>query len=432
MQEAVIKIENLTKEYRLGVISHRTLYRDVQSWMSRILKKEDPNTPIGKDLARIRKGKFHALDNVSLEVGLGEVVGIIGKNGAGKSTLLKVLSRVTSPTKGEVKIRGRIASLLEVGTGFHPELSGKENIYLNGAILGMRKREIAAKFDEIVDFAGVEEFIDTPVKRYSSGMYVRLAFAVAAHLDPEILIVDEVLAVGDAAFQNKCIGKMKNVASSGRTVLLVSHNMPTISSLCSKVIHLHDGRLKNSGSAADVVRDYLNDARNFEHSKTWDDASAPGNEVAKLYNVRLSSFNNEHTTQVDIHTPFQLEMEYQLFSDVAEPIPQVHVFNEKGECVFISYGHMTGSDFIASGEYKAEKGRYRSVVYFPGDIFNTGIITFSVGFVDLTFRDIIFYAENALSIELSEDLNQREFIYKGFIAGSMRPKLKWKTEKVIS
>jgi lipopolysaccharide transport system ATP-binding protein len=363
-----------------------------------------------------------------LQIGLGEVVGIIGKNGAGKSTLLKVLSRVTAPTKGEVKIRGRIASLLEVGTGFHPELSGRENIYLNGAILGMRKKEISLKFDAIVDFAGVEEFIDTPVKRYSSGMYVRLAFAVAAHLDPEILIVDEVLAVGDAAFQNKCIGKMKSVASSGRTVLLVSHNMPTISSLCDKVIHLQDGRVKNSGFAADVVRDYLNDARNFEYSKTWKPDSAPGNSVAKLYSVAVASAAED--LQLDIHTPFRLEIEYELFDEISEPVPQVHVFNDRGECIFISYGHMFADQFIVTESYKAGKGKYRSNIYFPADIFNNGVINFSIGLVDLIFKEIIFYVEDAISIELSEDINKRDFIHKGFIGGSMRPKLEWRTIKL--
>lgn len=430
MSEAVIEINKLTKEYRLGVISHRTLYRDVQSWMSRILKKEDPNTIIGNGQPRMRKGKFLALDDISLKIDIGDVVGIIGKNGAGKSTLLKILSRVTAPTKGEVKIKGRIASLLEVGTGFHPELSGRENIYLNGAILGMRKREITSKFDEIVDFSGVEQFIDTPVKRYSSGMYVRLAFAVAAHLDPEILIVDEVLAVGDAAFQNKCIGKMKNVASTGRTVLLVSHNMPTISSMCNKVIHLDGGRLKNAGGTAEVIRHYLNDARNFEYNKTWDISDAPGNAVARLFRANVTAMNNERTAQLDIHTPFILEIEYELFEEISEPIPQVHVFNEKGENIFISYGHMLPEGFAHNGINKTGKGRYTSRIMFPADIFNTGIINLSIGLVDLSFRKIIFFAENALSLELTEDLNKREFIYKDVVGGSMRPKLKWQTTRI--
>jgi lipopolysaccharide transport system ATP-binding protein len=256
MPDTVIRIEHITKEYRLGVISHRTLYRDVQSLVSRILNKEDPNSLIGSDRKRTRGGKFHALDDVTLEIKQGEVVGIIGKNGAGKSTLLKIISRVTTPTKGEVKIRGRIASLLEVGTGFHPELTGKDNIYLNGAILGMNKKEINSKYDEIVAFSGIEEFIGTPVKRYSSGMYVRLAFAVAAHLEPEILIVDEVLAVGDIEFQKKCMGKMSDVSKSGRTILFVSHNMGAIRSLCTTAIYLEKGQLKASGNPGILINTY--------------------------------------------------------------------------------------------------------------------------------------------------------------------------------
>jgi len=227
MSNTVIRVENLSKQYRLGTLNHGTLYRDLQSWWARKRGREDPNSRIGtSDHSQSNNDTFWALKDVSFSVEKGEVVGIIGRNGAGKSTLLKILSRVTAPTTGEVKVKGRIASLLEVGTGFHPELTGRENIYLNGSILGMKKREIDAKFDEIVKFAEIEKFLDTPVKRYSSGMYVRLAFAVAAHLEPEILIIDEVLAVGDAAFQKKCLGKMKDVSTKeGRTVLFVSHNM---------------------------------------------------------------------------------------------------------------------------------------------------------------------------------------------------------------
>ena len=222
----VLQIANLSKQYRLGVIGHGTLYRDIQSRWCRFRGKEDPNLPLYVGTgSNGRPRNIWALKGVSLEAGQGKVLGIIGRNGAGKSTLLKIISRITAPTTGEVRIKGRIASLLEVGTGFHPELTGRENIFLNGAILGMTKAEVGRKFDEIVDFSGIEKFIDTPVKRYSSGMYVRLAFAVAAHLEPEILLVDEVLAVGDAEFQKKCLGKMDEVTKQGRTVLFVSHNM---------------------------------------------------------------------------------------------------------------------------------------------------------------------------------------------------------------
>lgn len=256
MSETVIQVESLWKQYRLGIINHHTLTRDLQSCWARMSGKEDPNSPIGSGPFQ-SEDRFWALKNVSFEVKQGDVLGIIGRNGAGKSTLLKILSQVTAPTKGEVRFKGRISSLLEVGTGFHPELTGRENIFLNGAILGMRKMEIRRKFDEIVDFAEVEKFIDTPVKRYSSGMYVRLAFAVAANLEPEILVVDEVLAVGDAAFQRKCLGKMSAVANEGRTVLFVSHNMPTIQHLCSRAILLKSGEIINQGDTRSVIDEYI-------------------------------------------------------------------------------------------------------------------------------------------------------------------------------
>lgn len=259
--DIVIKVENLSKQYRLGTINYGTLYQDLQSWWAKIRGKDDPNAPIihpsSEIAARMSNEAFLALNDVSFEVKQGEIIGIIGRNGAGKSTLLKILSRVTAPTRGTVKIRGRVASLLEVGTGFHPELTGRENIYLNGAILGMRKKEIDHKFDEIVDFSGVEKFIDTPVKRYSSGMYVRLAFAVAAHLDPEILLVDEVLSVGDAAFQKKCLVRMGEAAEGGKTVLFVSHNMSAVAALCSRAYWLDSGRIAMSGVTGVVVHEYL-------------------------------------------------------------------------------------------------------------------------------------------------------------------------------
>lgn len=237
MSEIVIKVENLGKQYQLGQIGTGTISHDLNRWWHKIRGKEDPFLKIGDTNNRSIKGnskQVWALHDINFSVNQGEVLGIIGKNGAGKSTLLKLLSRVTSPTTGKIHIKGRIASLLEVGTGFHPDLTGRENIFLNGAIMGMTKHEIKAKMDEIVDFSGVEKYIDTPVKRYSSGMYVRLAFAVAAHLEPEILIVDEVLAVGDVEFQKKCMGKMKDVSGQGRTVLFVSHNMAAVKNLCTK------------------------------------------------------------------------------------------------------------------------------------------------------------------------------------------------------
>src|SRR6266496_1896267 len=263
MDNVVIKVEDLSKQYRLGKVGRKTLHDDLNRWLYKIMGKEDPYLKIGEENDRSVKGSSDyvwALKDIDFEVKQGEVLGIIGRNGAGKSTLLKILSRVTAPTTGKVKIKGRIASLLEVGTGFHPELSGRDNIYLNGAILGMTKKEIALKFDEIVDFSGVERYIDTPVKRYSSGMYVRLAFAVAAHLDPEILIVDEVLSVGDAEFQKKCLGKMKDVSyRDGRTVLFVSHNIPTILNLCESAMVLQWGKNIFHGNTEEAITFYKSD-----------------------------------------------------------------------------------------------------------------------------------------------------------------------------
>lgn len=260
MSNTVIKVENLSKQYRLGQVSTGTISHDLNRWWHKVRGKEDPYLKVGEENDRTQKGISEyvwALRDIGFEVQQGDVLGIIGRNGAGKSTLLKILSRTTSPTTGSVKIQGRIASLLEVGTGFHPELSGRENIFLNGAILGMTRNEIARKFDEIVDFAGVDRYIDTPVKRYSSGMYVRLAFAVAAHLEPEILIVDEVLAVGDAEFQKKALGKMKDVSKNeGRTVLFVSHNLSAINSLCTTGLLLKNGKVQIYGNVDKVLQEY--------------------------------------------------------------------------------------------------------------------------------------------------------------------------------
>ncbi|RAR69298.1 ABC transporter ATP-binding protein [Flavobacterium aciduliphilum] len=265
MAKPIIKVEHLSKAYQIGQIGTGTISRDIERFViTKIFGKEDPFLKIGETNDRSTKGQSDivwSLKDLNFEINQGDAVGIIGKNGAGKSTLLKLLSRVTSPTTGEIKIKGRISSLLEVGTGFHPELSGRENIFLNGAILGMRKKEITRKLDEIIDFSGVERYIDTPVKRYSSGMYVRLAFAVAAHLESEILIVDEVLAVGDAEFQKKCLGKMGDISKGeGRTVLFVSHDMRAVSTLCNSSMLLNHGEIKKIGKTAEIIEAYVNDA----------------------------------------------------------------------------------------------------------------------------------------------------------------------------
>lgn len=288
--EPIIKIENLSKQYRLGDVGTGTLSHDLNRWWANVRGKEDPFLKIGETNTQNKKGDSDyvwALKDINLEVMPGEVLGIIGKNGAGKSTLLKLLSRVTAPTIGSIKARGRIASLLEVGTGFHPELTGRENIFLNGAILGMTKAEIRSKFDEIVDFAGVERYIDTPVKRYSSGMYVRLAFAVAAHLEPEILVVDEVLAVGDAEFQKKAIGKMQDVSKNdGRTVLFVSHNMVAIQNLCNSSILISNGIVEYTGKTEDVVDHYLH-LQTLNKEQNISNVSGTGNKNTIIEKINL-------------------------------------------------------------------------------------------------------------------------------------------------
>jgi len=273
-ESTAIKFENVGKQYRLGVIGTGTLSQDLNRWWARVRGKEDPFLKIGEENDRTKTdgtGFVWALRNISFNVQQGDVVGIVGKNGAGKSTLLKILSRVTSPTVGSIKIKGRIASLLEVGTGFHPEMTGRENIYMNGAIMGMTKDEITRKFDEIIDFAGVEKYVDTPVKRYSSGMMVRLGFAIAAHLEPEILVVDEVLAVGDAEFQKKAIGKMQDVSrGEGRTVLFVSHNMAAVKSLCTRGIIIKNGLIDYIGDINSTVERYLTDSDSSKNTHIID------------------------------------------------------------------------------------------------------------------------------------------------------------------
>ncbi len=298
----VIKVENISKQYRLGDVGTGALSHDLKRWWYKARGKEDPYLQIGETNDRSSKGNSEyvwALKDINFEVKAGEVLGIIGRNGAGKSTLLKILSKTTTPTTGNIKVRGRIASLLEVGTGFHPELSGRENIYLNGAILGMTKREIQKKFDEIVDFSGVERYIDTPVKRYSSGMYVRLAFAVAAHLEPEILIIDEVLAVGDAEFQKKCLGKMKDVSvNEGRTVLFVSHNLNAILNLCDKSLLMNNGQLVNFSDTSTIVNQYQSHAETITKIQS---------DNYKIFNIKISK------SLISIGEPLEISFNYEKF-----------------------------------------------------------------------------------------------------------------------
>ena len=336
----VISIDHLSKQYRLGVLGHGALYRDLQSWWARIRGAEDHNVPVSlhPDGEGSRGDRIWALKDVSLEVKQGAVLGIIGQNGAGKSTLLKIISRITAPTRGEVKLKGRVASLLEVGTGFHPELTGRENIFLNGAILGMTVAETRSKFEEIVDFSGVERFIDTPVKRYSSGMFVRLAFAVAAHLDPEILVVDEVLAVGYAEFQKKCIGKMGDQARQGRTVLLVSHNMGSISQLCEQCLWLHRGKVKMQGHTAGVVDSYLAHC-GYAGAECVNSFPENLSKPSQLRAARTVNAAGVATQNFSCDEPVMVELVYQVRSQLKGLYAYFQVTKSDGTPVMASYSY---------------------------------------------------------------------------------------------
>lgn len=359
MSDVIIRVEGLGKKYRIrheraesytalrDVISEKVRGMFSQRNVSKTRNSTDTSLRAGAGLSDGKSNfytptiknaaasveDFWALRDVSFEVKRGEVVGIIGRNGAGKSTLLKILSRITEPTQGRVELDGRVASLLEVGTGFHPELTGRENIYLNGAILGMTRAEIRRKFDEIVAFAEVENFLDTPVKRYSSGMYVRLAFAVAAHLEPEILVVDEVLAVGDAAFQKKCLGKMGDVAREGRTILFVSHNMQAVSVLCTSAITLHTGRIVDQGLPRTLVERYLSSGALQSAEATWSFENALGDDLVKLHAVRVCDVEGRISFDQKIGDPIRLEMEFWCLRE-SRLIPNFHIYNQGGVMIF--------------------------------------------------------------------------------------------------
>ena len=418
-----IKVENLSKAYQIGQFSTGTLSRDIERWWALARGKEDPFLKIGETNDRSQKGTSDivwSLKDINFEVNQGDVLGIIGKNGAGKSTLLKVLSQVTTPTTGIIKMKGRISSLLEVGTGFHPELTGRENIFLNGAILGMTKAEVARKFDEIVDFSGVERYIDTPVKRYSSGMYVRLAFAVAAHLESEILVVDEVLAVGDAEFQKKCIGKMGDISQGeGRTILFVSHILNMIKSLCKKTIFLEDGTIHSMGETTEIVQEYLMSKK--QTSRTWEPGTV-GDHVVELQSARLVNGNKEEVNRIDFGEDFHVEYTYKVKENGIRLDPNIHIFDQNGNYVCIT------GDYWSKKVY--EKGVYTSVVKLPDKLLNTGI--YSLGFALTSFpgTTVHFFERDALTFEVTEDVSKRVMDYMGIIPGVIRPKLDWETYKV--
>ena len=404
----VIKVENVSKVYELGKMGTGTLTSDIQRAFARMTGKEDPLLRIGETYDE--KAIHIALRDVSFDVTQGQVLGIIGKNGAGKSTLLKILSRVTAPTTGKVKMKGRLASLLEVGTGFHPELSGRENIFLNGAILGMTNKEVARKFDEIVEFSGVSKFIDTPVKRYSSGMYVRLAFAVAAHLEPEILIVDEVLAVGDADFQRKCLGKMKDVSSHGRTVLFVSHNMEAVKNLCQEVVLLEKGQVAEIGKPAAVINSYFKRNTQYNSQILFNEQEAPGNELVKLRRAELHIQQGEI---LDINHGFELQFEFDLENDYPEFSYSLNLFAITGEHIFNT----------VSPVVSAKRGRVVASCLVPADLMNSG--DFTVSIMAVSQRSItLFYFQNVLNFEIFDNRENEKWF--GNISGAVRPKLNWK------
>jgi lipopolysaccharide transport system ATP-binding protein len=348
----VIKIENLYKEYRLGVISHDTLYRDLQSWWAKIRGMEDPNSLIGGYAKNdLFAENILAINNINLEVKDGEVLGIIGRNGAGKSTLLKILSRVTAPTKGCIKVLGRVASLLEVSTGFHSELTGRENIYLNGAINGMNRKEVSRKLDEIVDFSGVEQFLDTPVKRYSSGMHVRLGFSVAAHLEPEILVVDEVLAVGDADFQKKCLGKMGKVAKEGRTVLFVSHNMSSIESLCSRAVQIEAGEIVYDHNPKNTISNYFSQTKKIIREIPLDqrkDRAGSGKVRAVSFEVLDVSGKNVTFLKSGEDYSFRVGYLNKTNNEMKNVIACIDILDEKGNRLLLFRSNFTNNKLSIS------------------------------------------------------------------------------------
>ncbi len=421
-RETVIKVEDVSKQYRLGQVGSGTLSHDLKRWWALARGKEDPFLKVGVENERTKSATSDytwALRDVNFQLNQGETLGVIGRNGAGKSTLLKLLSRVTSPTTGSIRVKGRIASLLEVGTGFHPELTGRENIFMNGAILGMTRREIKSKFDEIVDFAGVAMYIDTPVKRYSSGMYVRLAFGVAAHLEPEILIVDEVLAVGDAEFQKKCLGKMGDVASHGRTIIFVSHNMQAVQSLCKTSMYMRAGRMVEIGPTDRVVNTYLNkEVQNCEHRK-WDlNTDAPGNDKVNITGAELiNNKQNKENNTLDVNSAFQLKFEFYNKVDGQLTNLSLKLMSMSGICIFNT----------TTNAHKLAIGHYSSVLEIPANLLNDDIYTVTLMVVRDT-SSVIFKIDDLLTFEIHDV--ERTGAWFGKWEGAVRPQLNFSISNV--
>jgi lipopolysaccharide transport system ATP-binding protein len=421
MSKFSVQVEKLSKRYRIGKskshLNGRKPFWNVVtapfSYLSNTLREPSPDEIIW------------ALKDVSFEVEQGKAFGMIGRNGAGKSTLLKVLSRITEPTTGQALIHGRVGSLLEVGTGFHPELTGRENIYLSGAIMGMKKAEIDRKFDEIVAFAEVDKFIDTPVKRYSSGMYVRLAFGVAAHLEPEILLVDEVLAVGDAAFQKKCLGKMGDVAKTGRTVLFVSHNMVAVQNLCNQVIWLDGGKTVEEGNPSQVISHYLlTSTSSAVAEREWDDQTkAPGNDKVRLRRVYVRAGDGLTSELITMQTPLKIEVEFWNLTSAAQLSVTLHLYTEEQIVAFTTGSEETDSVW---GTRPLPVGLFRSVCHIPGNFMNRG--SYQVLLLIVQNTDTIIYRyENVLSFEV-HDTSKRSGAWHGKESGVVHPSLEWRTQ----
>ncbi len=419
MSEIAIRAAGLSKQYTLGIGQrHDTLRDQVMAGFRSLLGRQAQS---GNGLP----ASIWALKDISFEITPGEPVGFIGRNGAGKSTLLKILSRITEPTTGIAEIHGRVASLLEVGTGFHGELTGRENIYLNGAILGMKKTEISKRFDEIVAFAEVEQFIDTPVKRYSSGMYLRLAFAVAAHLEPEILIVDEVLAVGDANFQKKCLNRMQDVGKEGRTVLFVSHNMQTITRLCKRALLLHDGSILQDGHAHQVVSTYLKSGIGMTGVREYSDARAPGNDIVRVNAVRVRSDDGRTNDVVDIGRPIGIEMEFEVLRPGHVLTPCYGFTNEEGVPLFVA----TDRDPAWQREPRPV-GRFVTTGWIPGNLLTEGTITVGAGIITEDPFTVHCDDEHAVAFQVVErdGPSAARGDYAGQIPGVIRPLLTWNTQ----
>lgn len=412
-ERIVLKAENISKMYRLGLVNSRSLTADLNRWWHTIRGKEDPYLKIGEVNNRAVKGSSDyvwALKDIDFEVNAGDTMAIIGRNGAGKSTLLKLLSRVTQPTTGKIGVEGRIASLLEVGTGFHPELTGRDNIYLNGAILGMRKQEITQKLDQIIDFSGVERYIDTPVKRYSSGMYVRLAFAVAAHLESEILIIDEVLAVGDMEFQKKCLGKMDEVAKGqGRTVLFVSHNMAAVKSLCQKGIVIENGQKVFQGQIGDAVKHYMSKGAESALCRQFDFVR---NDQFALKEIKISNDPNDQDDLLLDKHKILIESRFDVLSPEVSHIAY-HVLNESGEPIF-SMGTM---------DIELSMGENKITCEIPAYFFQSGTYYLSL-FVISKSQKALLIEKDVMSF-LVTDGDRLMGAYMGREPGDIRPQFNW-------